>query len=122
MKLQTWLKNFIAMTNLADKCLAKRTFVSVSRNVHMQKWLLLCNLSELYAQFKELHPTVKISFSMFCSLRPKWCITVGSSGAHTACVCTSHQNVVLMVDALKLEKTYKKLTQMIVCNLEDRYV
>ena len=93
----------------------KKYYVSVQKNIHEQKHLLLCNLSELYSNFKQGFPKVKISFSRFCSLRPKWCITVGSSGAHSVCVCAIHQNVKLMLDAVKLSKSYK-LIQLTVCD------
>ena len=29
----------------------------------------------------------------------KWCVTVSSSGTHSVCVCTIHQNTKLLVDA-----------------------
>jgi hypothetical protein len=61
----------------------KKDFVSIKRNVHKQKRLLLCNLKELYVLFKEQNAEVKIGFSKFCTLRPKWCVTVGSSGIHS---------------------------------------
>jgi hypothetical protein len=50
--------------------------VSLGKGVSKQKILLLCNLQELFALFKKQYPMEKIGFSMFCSLRPKWCITV----------------------------------------------
>lgn len=61
----------------------KKDFVSIGRNIHKQKRLLLCNIHELYVTFKERNPAMKIGFSKFCSLRPKWCVTVGSLGTHT---------------------------------------
>ena len=65
----------------------KKDFVSIGRNIHKQKRLLLCNLKELYALLIAQYPAVKIGLSRFCSLRPKWCVTVGSSGTHSVCVC-----------------------------------
>jgi hypothetical protein len=51
----------------------KKDYVSVSRNVHKQRRLLLCNVKELYSAFnKERYPDAKVGFSKFCSLRPKW--------------------------------------------------
>ena len=40
-----------------------------------------------------------IGLSKFCSLRPKWCVTISSSGTHSVCVCTVHQNTKLIVVA-----------------------
>ena len=37
--------------------------VSVGYKVHQQKRLLLCNLKELFVEFKNLYPDIKISFS-----------------------------------------------------------
>ena len=42
-----------------------KDFVSIKRNVHKQKQLLLCNLKELYAHFKEQNPDVSIGFQSF---------------------------------------------------------
>ena len=81
---------------------------------------VLCNLSELYACLKEKHPTVKISFSKFCSLRPKWCLTAGASGAHSVCVCTIHQNVKLMVDAINTKMSYKDFVSLVVCDINNK--
>jgi len=41
----------------------------------------------LYAEFKKMNPGLKVGFSKFYSLCPKWCVTVSSSGAHSVCVC-----------------------------------
>ena len=38
-------------------------------------------------------------FSKFAEFRPKECVLPGSSGTHSVCVCTKHQNVKLMIAA-----------------------
>lgn len=94
--------------------------VSIKRNVYMQKRLILCNLRELYSCFKWEHPpTIKINFSKFCTLRPKWCILADSAGTHSVCVCSIHQNVKLLLDAIKIEETYKDLIKFLVCDSEN---
>ena len=60
----------------------------------------LCDLQELYTAFKEKHPNVNIGFSKFCALRPKWCVLDGSKITHSVCVCSGHQNILLLVDAI----------------------
>ena len=60
----------------------------------------LCNLQELYTAFKEKRPNVNIGFSKFCALRRKWCVLAVSKMTHSVCVCSAHQNVVLLVDAM----------------------
>ena len=64
----------------------KKDCVSIRKNVFRQKRLLLCNLNELYSEFKNTNPNIKIGFSKFCELRPKWCILAGGTGTHTVCV------------------------------------
>ena len=67
----------------------KKGYMSIQKSVHKQKQLILCNLHELFVAFKERNPDVKIGFSKFCILCSKWCVTAGSSGAHSICVCTT---------------------------------
>ena len=95
-----------------------KQFVSVGYKIHKQKRLMLCNLSELYAAFKEKYPDLKIGLSKFCSLRPKWCKIIGSSGSHTVCVCSIHQNTILAYQALNLD--YKLLISKVVCNPDSK--
>ena len=100
-----------------------KDFVSVKqpdgKRVHLQKRLILSNLRELYQSFKENHPTVSVGFSKFAELRPKHCILAGASGTHSVCVCTIHQNVKLMLHALKLPSpftTYQECLAWLTCN------
>eukprot|EP00112_Aurelia_sp_Birch-Aquarium-sp1_P016421 Seg3722.2 transcript_id=Seg3722.2/GoldUCD/mRNA.D3Y31 product="hypothetical protein" protein_id=Seg3722.2/GoldUCD/D3Y31 len=98
----------------------KEDFVSMGKNVHMQKGLVLRDMKELYAALKKHYPNVKIGFTKFCSLRPKWCIFVGRSGTHSAFVYTIHQNVTLVLNAIKLDKDYHALMSMFVCNRDSK--
>ena len=98
----------------------KRDCVSIGKKQYMSKRLILCDLKELYAAFKEKNPEMKISFSKFASLRPKWCISVGPKGTHSVCVCSIHQNVKLMLSAINSEKDYHELLEMIVCNRDSK--
>ena len=95
-----------------------KDFVSVGYKVHEQKRLLLCNLRELYVEFKNLHSNIKISFSKFCSLQPKWCVLMGSSGSHAVCVCAIHQNAKLLSIACQME--YKEMMQIMVCDITNK--
>lgn len=63
----------------------------------LQKRLLLGTLREIYATFKERHADLKVGFTKFTLLRPRECVFVRSSGAHTVCVCTIHQNAKLSI-------------------------
>ncbi|KAG1662397.1 Ribosome biogenesis protein NOP53 [Nymphon striatum] len=84
---------------------------------HVQKRLLLANIKEIYGEYKLKYPEIRIGFSKFCELRPKWCITVGASGTHSVCVCTIHQNVKLLLAAIpKFDSDYKELLKLMMCD------
>ena len=53
-----------------------------AKKQHMQKQLILVNLKELYSSFLKEHADIKIGFSKFCQLRPKWCVLLGASSTH----------------------------------------
>ena len=113
--------NFFNDDEYSRQLPGRKDYVSVridGRKQHVQKRLLLGNLSELYEAFKKDHSTIKISFAKFCSVRPKWYKLLSSSGSHNVCVCRKHQNSILAALALDLE--YKDLMKMIVCDTESR--
>ena len=112
--------NFYKSDENSRQMPGKKDCVSIKKNVHEQKRLVLCNLKELYAEFKRQHPNVKIGFSKFCSLRPKSCIIAGKSGTHSFCVCSIHKNAALLVDAILWDVTYKDLINKIVCDSNNR--
>ena len=108
----------------------KKYYVGVSKGVHKQKlgnfqvttfasYRSLCNLQELYTAFKENHPNVNIEFSKFCVLEPKWCVLAGSKMTHSVWVCSVHQNVMLLVNTVDWDLTYKYLIKKIVYNPES---
>jgi hypothetical protein len=86
----------------------------------MQKCLILCNLKEVFVAYQNRNGP-EIGFSKLCELRPKWCVTVGSAGAHSVCVFTIHQNVKLMLAASPIMEDYKAVIGKTVCSLESRY-
>ena len=72
----------------------KEDYVSIEKGVHKQKGLVCV-------------------ISMNCLLHLK---KQGSSGRHSVCVCTTHQNTILLVDALNWEVKHKDLVNKVVCN------
>lgn len=105
----------------------KKDTVSVKidgRRTLVQKRLFLSDLKILHQQFKENNPEHSISFSAFANLRPKHCVTAGSAGTHSVCVCTI-QNCKLMLEAIDIEKltensehplkNYKDCLSMMIC-------
>ena len=101
----------------------KKDYVSVSKGVHKKIFSTcksLCNLQELYTAFKEKHPNVNIGFSKFCALRLKWCVLAGSKMTRSVCVCSAHQNVMVLVDAIDWDLIYKDLIKKIFYNPESK--
>ena len=107
------------MMNIHDSFQVKKT-VSIGKNVHVSKRLILCNLKELYNAFKGKYPDLKISFSKFASLRPKGCIKVGPKCTYSVCVSTAHENMKLLLSSVNLSKDYHELLELIVCNRNSR--
>ena len=103
-------------------CPGKKDYVSIKINVEKikkQERLLLVRLKELYIEFKKRNLQLKIGFTKFCELRPKWCKTVASKGSHTVCVCSYHQNVKLLCSAIPGNLDYKEYMNLCVCDLAD---
>jgi hypothetical protein len=75
------------------------------KETKIQKRLLLLNIDELFFKFKE-YSLNKLcmkccSKSKFYGLRPKHVIEVGAAGTHNICVCKTHQNIKLLLDAIR---------------------
>ena len=98
----------------------EKNIISIAKNIHVQKRLLLCNLRELYFSFKQEFPEEKVKFSMFCFLRPKWCVLAGSLGTHSICVCKIHQNTILLLHAAFIKDSYQELIKQLVCTTDNR--
>lgn len=117
------ITHFYENDNHSRICPGKKDFVSHRKEngekEQKQKRLILCNLKELYQYFRTEHPDVKIGFSKFAELRPKWCILAGASGTHSVCVCVAHQNVKLMIDGAKLNIDYKDILESMVCDMKS---
>ena len=110
------------MTISVGRCLKRKAMLVWVKEYIIKNFATcksLCNLQELYTAFKEKHPNVNIGFSRFCALRPKWCVLAGSKMTHSVFVCSAHQNIVLLVDAMDWDLTYKDLIKKIVCNTES---
>lgn len=86
----------------------------------VQKRLILGTLKEIFELFKADQSNPKMSFSSFAALRPKHCVLAGSSGTHNVCVCSHHENVKLMVDALSVtDLSYRDLIDHAVCDASN---
>ena len=94
-----------------DRCL-KSKVVKEHINKDFAACKSLCNFQKLSTAFIEKYGNVNIGFSKFCALTPKWCVLTGSKMIHSICVCCAHQNVVLLVDAMDWDLTYKDLFKL----------
>ena len=96
----------------------KKDYVSIGRNIHKQKRLLLANLKQLHSVFKSKYSARQIGFLKFCSLHPKWCVLPGSCGTNSVCVCTHHQNMKLILVPLGVSHT--ELYEFLVCDINSK--
>ena len=114
MKHFIWLKTFIKITisNFIGRWLKRKTmlvWVKECINKNFASCKGLCNLRELYTAFKEKHPNLNIGMSKFRALRTIWYVLVDSKMTQSVCVCSTHQNVVLLVGAMDWDLIYKDL-------------
>ena len=128
--LQEKVKAFYESDEVSKMCSGKKDCVKVTTKTGMkekvQKRFLLANLHE-NVQF-ENETNEKIGFSIFCVLRPKWCVTVGTSRTHSVGtsrtrsvgICTKHQNAKLMIAAVNKKLYYRDLMVMCVCDLQSK--
>lgn len=115
--------NFFLADNISQPCAGKREYVTIDENnqkVRKQRRLVLMNLEEAYALFKQENIGQKIGFSTFATLRPKECLlALHSCGTHAVCVCQYHQNVKLIFEPMKRMfnmDTYRDLFSKMMCN------
>ena len=110
------------MTISVGRCLKRKTKLVWVKGYIIKNFTTCkshCSLQELYTAFKEKQPNVNIGISKFCALTPKWCVLVLSKMSRSVCVCSAHQNAVLLVDAMDWDLTYKDLIKKIVCNTDS---
>ena len=94
----------------------------MSKGVYNQK---LCNLqnslwlARIVFCFQRKTPKCKYWVLKVLRLEPKWCVLAGSKMIHSVCFCSAHQNVVLLVDAMAWDLTYKNLIKKIVYNTDS---
>ena len=113
---------FMKITISVGRCVKRKTmlvWVKEYINKNFATCKSLCNLQELYTAFKEKHPNVNIGFSTFCALGPKWCVLTAWKMTHSVYVCRAHQNVVLLVDVMDWDLTYKDVIKKIVYSPES---
>lgn len=99
----------------------QKDFVSVKKDGKrqvIQKRLLMMTLRETYKCFKNQYKDVKIGFSAFANLRPKQCKLLTNIGTHNVCVCTTHENIKLILHSLRkynISNDLKMYTDSLLC-------
>lgn len=90
---------------------------------HIQLRYMLMSLREAYEQFCNTYSDVKIGVSKFADLRPKH-IRLFDQIPHNVCVCIYHENVRLLLNALKtftnLSTEFSSFINQIVCNPSEK--
>ncbi|CAF3951677.1 unnamed protein product [Adineta steineri] len=100
-KVQDFYKN----DNISWQAPGKRDYVTVRENgtrVKYQKRFLLFNIREVHQLFIQDNPGLSIGPSSFAKLRPKFVLSKNCL-AHRVCVCITHENVSLLLEALSKE-------------------
>ena len=95
------IEEFFSRDDISRQMPGKKDCISIRVNGEkklLQKRLILFSLREAYALFKTSGANFTVSFSKFCTLRPRYVILPGAPGTHCTCVCTYHQNVSLMLE------------------------
>lgn len=119
------VKNFFEDDDITRIMPGKNDCVSIrvdGEKQTVQKRLLLSTLKESYEEFKKRHKDINIGFSKFSLLKPKYCVQLGSSGTHSVCVCTIHQNLKIMMANINFDeitdntfKNYKDCISFVLC-------
>lgn len=106
------VKEFYCRNDISRLYPGSRDYVTVKNGTiseQIQKRLLLHNLKEIFALFKEEFPSIKISFAYFCLLRPLYCVFITNlSSNHNVCVCVHCHNIQLMLESLRYMKSKSK--------------
>ena len=75
-----------------EDCLSVRIEM---QKIKLSKWLILCNLMEVYRSLKDNFPNMKVRFSEFPENKSKYYLLAVPIGTRTVCICTAHQNIKL---------------------------
>ena len=103
--LKTCVVDFICRDDNSRMTPGKRQTLKMHR-VKMQKWLLNESMLNIHRKFLAEHQNIKISYSLFCSLRPFWVVHPSLDDRET-CQCKTHENLAFMTNKLYQLKILK---------------
>ena len=119
------IEEFYLRDDISRMCPGRKDCVSVKTPTgreHMQKRLLLLNISEAHEIFKQ-ESKVEVGLSKFASLRPGHQVVPVSLHVrdHEVCMCKYHENIGLLLDGLHsilsgVPKSAEDLLNITVCN------
>ena len=72
----------------------------------------------LYSNIYSIYPCTKVELPQFFEFKPKWCVAPGASGTHSVCVCSIHQNGVVLADACNM--SYREMMYVMVCDINNK--
>uniref|UniRef100_A0A1A8PVR2 Uncharacterized protein n=2 Tax=Nothobranchius rachovii TaxID=451742 RepID=A0A1A8PVR2_9TELE len=90
---QDFFRNCARMTT--DK-----TDTITRNNIKHQRMILTDSMINLHTDFLTRNPTVKLSYSSFCALRPFY-VTAPKTSDRKTCLCQMHENACLMLEVLR---------------------
>ena len=79
------------------------------KKVKMQKWLLTDTLAHIHLKFLSENSNDKLSYSLFCRLRPFWVIPPTEQSRET-CTCKVHDNLQFVIKKLHVLKLLPQCT------------
>lgn len=103
-------------------CPGKRDTVTLKKN-KKQKRYLNYSLKDLYKKFSSSHPGLKISYALFCKLRPFY-VLIPKLASRSTCLCITHANMALIITKLynlKIirEKTAQEVLRTLTCDKQE---
>ncbi|CAM4569605.1 unnamed protein product [Leuciscus chuanchicus] len=80
---------------------------TITRNkIKQQRMILADSMINLHSDFLIRNPTVKLSYSSFCALKPFY-ITAPKASDRKTCLCQKHENAYLMLEVLRTSGVVK---------------
>ncbi|CAH1115842.1 unnamed protein product [Psylliodes chrysocephalus] len=96
------VKEFLERDEISRLCPGKNDVITKNK-IKKQKRLLTDSIKNTYKMFRFAYPHTKISYSLFCKLRPFYVLSPNAKSRET-CLCVIHENVLLLVSKMKLLK------------------
>lgn len=101
-KVKCCVENFYQLDSISRQAPGMKDCVAAKQNgkkVKLQKRHLMWPLKEVYNEFQNSNPNIKISLSKFCSLRPQN-VLLSSKMPRNVCLCEKHDNIKLLCEAI----------------------